>query len=333
MACSVEFREMYSEYALFASAYGSWPTWWGAFDPYGAEIDTNVTTNNYKFSGTERDVQTGESGLDNFGARSYSSNLVGKFMQTDPAGLASVNLWNSLSFYRYGYAMNNPLSLIDPTGLDCVYLNSDGTGTDPDNDGIDHSSDSQECSDSGGYWAEGYVASAANVQTYSNSDLISVNSVLNGQSVSNLSNCLTCSTQNPDGSLLGSSTQILFPSDFTISSQFASISPPLKAASASGQSIIGPTIRPSPMSASDVRKMCTIAGMLQGGGTVPGSEAPSGPSIETPSTYMPIPWDSGRRLSYISINERSPGVENPLSLLSAAGTAGACVSAVSGAQP
>ena len=48
-------------------AYGSWPTWWGAFDPYGAEIDTNVTTNNYKFSGKERDT---ESGLDYSGASS-----------------------------------------------------------------------------------------------------------------------------------------------------------------------------------------------------------------------------------------------------------------------
>ncbi len=48
-------------------AYGSWPTWWGAFEPYGAEIDTNVTTNNYKFSGKERDT---ESGLDYSGASS-----------------------------------------------------------------------------------------------------------------------------------------------------------------------------------------------------------------------------------------------------------------------
>jgi len=99
-------------------AYGSWPTWWGAFDPYGAEIDTNSTSNNFKFSGKERDAQTGESGLDNFGARAYSSNLVGKFMQPDPAGLSAANLWNPQSFYLYGYVMNNPLTNVDPTGME-----------------------------------------------------------------------------------------------------------------------------------------------------------------------------------------------------------------------
>jgi RHS repeat-associated protein len=78
---------------------GSRPTWWGAFDPYGAEIDTNTTTNNFKFSGMERDAQTGEAGLDNFGARAYSSNLVGKFTQPDPAGLAKANLSKRQSFY------------------------------------------------------------------------------------------------------------------------------------------------------------------------------------------------------------------------------------------
>jgi len=114
-------------------AYGSWPTWWGAFDPYGAEIDTNVTPNNFKFSGKERDTQSGESGLDNFNARSYSSNLVGKFMQPDPAGQMSANPWNPLSWYMYGYVLSNPLRLVDPTGLESgegPANNWDGAGRD-----------------------------------------------------------------------------------------------------------------------------------------------------------------------------------------------------------
>jgi RHS repeat-associated protein len=138
-------------------AYGSWPTWWGAFNPYGTEIDTNATTNNFKFSGMERDAQTGEAGLDNFGARSYSSTLVGKFMQPDPAGLASANLWNPQSFYLYGYVMNNPLNLIDPTGMDCLYFNNEGD----DIESVDPDNSSGECANSGGDWVNGTLQAAA----------------------------------------------------------------------------------------------------------------------------------------------------------------------------
>ena len=97
--------------------------------PFGGEILPNQGTQNVrtaaqgygnsfdslrlKFTGKERDTETG---LDYFGAR-YYANLQGRFAAADPLFTsgkpASPQSWN-----RYSYVMNNPLRLIDPTGLD-----------------------------------------------------------------------------------------------------------------------------------------------------------------------------------------------------------------------
>lgn len=84
--------------------------------------------------GKERDS---ESGLDNFGAR-YDYSQYGRFMSPDPVGNAVAippQSWN-----MYSYVLNNPLSFIDPTGLDCVYLNDEGNGLDNSSAPIDHNS-------------------------------------------------------------------------------------------------------------------------------------------------------------------------------------------------
>ncbi len=65
-----------------------------------------------KFTGKERDT---ESGLDNFGARYYGSNM-GRMMSPDPM-MASAKAWDPQTWNRYSYAHNNPLSYIDPTGM------------------------------------------------------------------------------------------------------------------------------------------------------------------------------------------------------------------------
>jgi RHS repeat-associated protein len=71
--------------------------------------------NSYKFTGKERDA---ESGLDYFGARYYGSSL-GRFMQTDPKP-GSAHMLNPQSWNRYAYTLNNPLKFIDPNGMDVV---------------------------------------------------------------------------------------------------------------------------------------------------------------------------------------------------------------------
>ncbi len=64
-----------------------------------------------RYTGKERDT---ESGNDYFEARYYGSNM-GRFLSPDPTG---GHLINPQSLNRYAYALNNPLTNTDPTGLD-----------------------------------------------------------------------------------------------------------------------------------------------------------------------------------------------------------------------
>jgi RHS repeat-associated protein len=83
------------------------------FYPYGGErVIASASGNRYKFTGKERDS---ESGLDNFGAR-YDSSQYGRFMTPDPL-LNSGRPWDPQSWNRYAYRRNNPLRNVDPTGL------------------------------------------------------------------------------------------------------------------------------------------------------------------------------------------------------------------------
>ena len=97
---------------------GGWPIWKGEFAPYGAELDTQATANHYKFTGKERDA---ESGLDYFGARYYGSAM-GRWMSPDwsakeePIPYAKLDDPQSLNLY--GYVGNNPLARVDADGHD-----------------------------------------------------------------------------------------------------------------------------------------------------------------------------------------------------------------------
>jgi RHS repeat-associated protein len=70
-----------------------------------------------KFTGKERDDETG---LDYFIARYYSSTH-GRFSSPDPL-LSSGREAEPQSWNRYNYCSNNPLNIIDPSGLDWWYL-------------------------------------------------------------------------------------------------------------------------------------------------------------------------------------------------------------------
>jgi len=71
---------------------------------------------NQKFTGKERDVETG---LDFFGAR-YMSAPQGRFTSPDPLG---GSLLDPQTLNRYAYVRNNPLTFTDPTGM---YVCKDG---------------------------------------------------------------------------------------------------------------------------------------------------------------------------------------------------------------
>jgi RHS repeat-associated protein len=80
--------------------------------PYGEEHATqNTCPQNYKFTGYERDAETG---LDYSFARYYNSRL-GRFMGVAPMG---GNLGDPQSLNRYAYVLNSPTKFVDPLGTD-----------------------------------------------------------------------------------------------------------------------------------------------------------------------------------------------------------------------
>ena len=87
------------------------PCYDATFTPYGEEHNTlNTCPQNYKFTGYERDSETG---LDYAFARYYNSRL-GRFMSADP--LAG-NIGDPQSLNRYAYVENNPTNYLDPFGM------------------------------------------------------------------------------------------------------------------------------------------------------------------------------------------------------------------------
>jgi RHS repeat-associated protein len=78
------------------------------------ELSPEDTVNHYKFTGKERDS---ESGLDNFGAR-YNSSQYGRFMSPDSMPINKKLLLNPQDLNLYTYALNNPIHYNDPDGRD-----------------------------------------------------------------------------------------------------------------------------------------------------------------------------------------------------------------------
>jgi RHS repeat-associated protein len=80
------------------------------FTPYGGEMShANSCSQNYKFTGYERDSETG---LDYAFARFYNYRL-GRFMSADPLG---GDPDNPQTLNRYAYVVNNTPNAIDPSG-------------------------------------------------------------------------------------------------------------------------------------------------------------------------------------------------------------------------
>ncbi len=99
-------------------------SWGVAFAPYGERYALSGSPA-WTFTGQTADVVSDEY---DFMFREYHSTQ-GRWISPDPAGMAAVTLGNPQSWNRYAYVINNPLSLIDPSGLDfCIKALLDAAG-------------------------------------------------------------------------------------------------------------------------------------------------------------------------------------------------------------
>jgi RHS repeat-associated protein len=82
------------------------------YAPFGEESNAGAASQPRRFTGKERDAETG---LDYFGARYYRANI-GRFTTVDPVQTVQDNLVDPQRWNRYAYARNNPLRYTDPDG-------------------------------------------------------------------------------------------------------------------------------------------------------------------------------------------------------------------------
>ncbi len=105
--------------------------------------------NHYVFTGYESDYT--DNGTD-FGQFRSLSLTMARFNRPDPY-LGSYDPTNPQSFNRFGYVLNNPLSLIDPSGLSCITTTVDSSdttsGSDDLNTTIQDDGDGLGCADIG----------------------------------------------------------------------------------------------------------------------------------------------------------------------------------------
>jgi RHS repeat-associated protein len=98
------------------TAGNGWPVWQATYLPYGEEYNPQIGDEHYKFTSKERD---GETGLDYFGARYYSSSL-GHFATADwaekPEAVPYSDLDDPQSLNLYSYVRNLPTTKTDATG-------------------------------------------------------------------------------------------------------------------------------------------------------------------------------------------------------------------------
>jgi RHS repeat-associated protein len=99
------------------------------FYPFGGELQiTNSLPNHYKFTGKERDTETGN---DYFGARYYASSM-GRFMSPDWSAKVEPVPYSKLDdpqhLNLYAYVQDHPLTMTDPDGH-CNDKSGDATQT------------------------------------------------------------------------------------------------------------------------------------------------------------------------------------------------------------
>jgi RHS repeat-associated protein len=90
-----------------------------AYTPYGQDYDGSGTTQDLAFTDQNQDTEAGGSSnnLYDFMFREYRT-AHGRWTSPDPAGLGAVDPTNPQTWNRYACVINNPLSLVDPLGLE-----------------------------------------------------------------------------------------------------------------------------------------------------------------------------------------------------------------------
>jgi RHS repeat-associated protein len=88
-----------------------------AYAPFGEQY-AGVGSSLYNFTGMQ---QWTVPGIDDFLFRRYSP-VQGRWISPDPAGSAAVDITNPQTWNRYAYVGDNPLSSIDPLGLECTVV-------------------------------------------------------------------------------------------------------------------------------------------------------------------------------------------------------------------
>jgi RHS repeat-associated protein len=86
-----------------------------SYAPFGEAYNNTNGTADFNFTGMMQDTGGMGGGLYDFPYREYS--IVGRWINPDPSGLNAVDPTNPQTWNRYAYVMNNPLSNVDPLGL------------------------------------------------------------------------------------------------------------------------------------------------------------------------------------------------------------------------
>jgi RHS repeat-associated protein len=100
------------------------------YAPFGEQY-ANTGTADASFTGLDQDTL---SSLYDFPARRQSPSQ-GRWISPDPLGRGAVTLANPQSWNRYAYVNNNPLALIDPSGLFTTVTQPPQNDDDDDDDG------------------------------------------------------------------------------------------------------------------------------------------------------------------------------------------------------